>query len=1035
MKIKLLFGFLLSCLMSAVYGQHTVSGKVIDQKGESMIETTVIEKGTTNGTTTDLNGNYTLEVSSPDVSLHFSFVGYEEKTVPVEGRAEINVTLKEKNEVLDEVIKIGYGTEKKQDISGSIEVVESKEIESVPIMSSEEVLQGKASGVFVAASSGAPGAPISVRIRGVGTPNNTDPLYVVDGMPIKDATFGKNDNPQGVNFLNPNDIESIQVLKDASATAIYGTRGANGVVIITTKKGKKGEPTISFNGYYGRQNLPENQKLDVLNAPQFARLNNEATGRNTFDSASIPYLSTTDWQDKVLRVAPMHNAQLSLSGGSESGNYYMSFNKFAQEGIVNLSSYDRYSYRINSQYQAAEWLNIGENITLTSTKNQRQQEQSVGGPIGSALRADPTIPVHDDDPSTDWAPMENTPTVGNPVGIMERRHYIYNSNRLQGSAFAEIEPINNLKYKFNAGLDRSWGNKEELWPKYHESAEKNANQPNLRRQREDWNNYLIEHTLNYKFSINEIHNINLLAGYTVQEEKRTWISASAHVPTNEDLYFDAVEGKDEIQGLGGAAIEWGLMSYLARVGYSYRSKYILNATIRRDGSSRFGENFRWGNFPAFSAAWKLSEEAFMEPYTTINLLKLRVGWGIVGNQNIPPYVYTTSVTTKPDPGVSTPTVHFGEHPVNNEIGLWLAGMANQDIQWETTRTTNIGIDLHLWESELTATLDLYNKNTTDLLLEQPVPVYSGIDFRSIGKYIANAGEVNNKGIDLNLNYRKVTESGFGYNVGGNMSRVWNKVISLDNGAPLTSSDDPDDFPVKMIEGKPIGAFYGYVHEGIFESEEEINNHARQQPGTAVGDFKFKDLNQDGIIDDSDQTIIGYALPDFTYGFSAGASYKNIKLDIFTQGVIGNQIINKVKQDALYNFKVNTNVSTDLLNHYGRKLEDGSVITDTDVPRLDIRDVNNNNRNSSYFIEDGSYFRIKTITLSYNIPSNWIESININSARVYVTVQNLYTFTKYSGYNPEIGVSSAWDANPLAFGVDNAVYPLPRTLLFGIDLKM
>ncbi len=344
----------------------------------------------------------------------------------------------------------------------------------------------------------------------------------------------------------------------------------------------------------------------------------------------------------------------------------------------------------------------------------------------------------------------------------------------------------------------------------------------------------------------------------------------------------------------------------------------------------------------------------------------------------------------------------------------------------------------MWEGELTTNLDLYNKTTTDLLLVQPVPVYTGVKFGNsqMGTYIANAGEVNNKGIDLNLNYRHhVKETDFKYNIGGNISRVWNKVISLDDGAPLSSSDDPDDFQVKMIEGKPIGAFYGYVADGIFESQEEINNHAKQESGTAVGDMKFKDINQDGKVDASDQTIIGYALPDFTYGLSAGATYKNLSLNIFTQGVSGNQIVNRLKQKALYNFKVSTNVSKDLFDYYGREKEDGSIITDTDIPRLDVREQNDNNRNSSYFIENGSYFRIKTITLSYNLPVKWVESIRFNSVRLYITAQNLFTFTKYSGYNPEIGVDSGFDGNPLAFGIDNAVYPVPRTFLFGIDLKL
>ncbi|MFW5710185.1 MAG: TonB-dependent receptor, partial [Bacteroidota bacterium] len=430
-------------------------------------------------------------------------------------------------------------------------------------------------------------------------------------------------------------------------------------------------------------------------------------------------------------------------------------------------------------------------------------------------------------------------------------------------------------------------------------------------------------------------------------------------------------------------------------------------------------------FPAASLAWKISEEDFMERFGNISQLKVRTGWGKTGNQNIVPFGYNTTATYQPDAGLPGPVTYFGTPQVTEYPALFILGVANQNVGWETTTTINIGLDLSMWDNRLLATIDVYDKTTTDLLLDVPLADMFAVTY---GNYIGNAGEVNNKGLDLTLSYRNKLGD-LDYEIGGNFSTVKNEVVSLEGGAPLTSGTEP---PVRMIEGKPIGAFWGWVHEGIFESEEEIQNSPEQLRRTGVGDIKFKDLNKDGVIDDADQHVIGYALPDFSYGLSLGLSYRNFDLNILTQGIYGNSVYNNVKSKALYNLNVNTNVSTDLLNYYGRILDDGSVITDTDVPRLG-RDNNNNDRNSTYFLEDGSYLRVKSASLSYSF-SDLLRGIGLSDMRVYFTAQNLFTFTKYSGYNPEIGVSTAWDSNPLAFGIDNAVYPQPRTFLFGLDIS-
>jgi len=1003
-----------------------VSGKVVDENSSPLIGVNVVEKGTTNGTVTGVDGTYRIIVSDPQATLLISYIGYLNQEIPVNGQEVVNVSMKPESQELDELVIVGYGTVKKEDLTGSVEVVQADQIENNMIVSTEEVLQGRASGVFVAASTGSPGSPISVRIRGIGTPNNADPLYIVDGMPIKDATFGKNDNPSGINFLNPSDIESIQILKDASAAAIYGTRGANGVVIITTKQGAKGEPKVSINSYYGVQNLPN--RLDVLNGQEFATLYNEVRGEY-FIPDSIPFLPNTNWQDKIFQQAPTYNAQVSIAGGNDKSTYFTSFNRFSQEGIIKNSSFTRNSFRINSNHQIKDWLTIGQNLTLTHFFRKRQNEQGLGasGLVGSAIAgailADPTEEVYN--PVTKWEYLELTSSIANPVGIMERKHYHYNTNRIQGNAFVDIEPIQGLVFKVNGGIDRSWGFREEVWPDYFVGATDSNNETLLTTENEEWFNYLIELTANYNFNLGNNHSFNLLAGYTQQAETKTRIIGGSYLPSSADdmIYHEARESLDKIAQLGGYPIPWAMRSYLGRLNYSFMDRYLLTATIRSDGSSRFGKEKRWGTFPAFSFAWKISEESFLEQFQALTLAKIRFGWGRTGNQNIPPFQFTTRTSFQPDPGLPGQVVYFGDD--NSEYpSVFILGVANQAVSWETTTTTNLGVDLSFWANKLLANIDVYNKRTTDLLLSIPLARMFAVTY---GNYVGNAGEVLNRGIDINLTHRNKMGA-FDYEVGGNFSLVKNEVIDLEGGAPINSGTSPQ---VRVIEGEPIGVFWGYIYEGIFKSEQEIEDHAFQNSGTAIGDLKFKDINNDGSITSADQDIMGYALPDFTYGMNFSLGYKNFTLSMLAQGVFGNSVYNNVKA-KLYNPLLRNNVSTDMLRYYGRELEDGSIITDTEVFKTGP-DRNDNGRVSNYFIEDGSYLRIKTLTLSYDF-LNLIKLPSISKLRTYVTVQNLYTFSKYSGYNPEIGSSTAFNASPLAFGIDNAVYPVPRTILFGFDLS-
>ncbi|MFW6222334.1 MAG: TonB-dependent receptor plug domain-containing protein [Bacteroidota bacterium] len=508
----------------------------------------------------------------------------ETEDMDISARNQDNESVRVANDTTSHTgaVSTGYGTVKKEDLTVFVDHIDLENTESMAIANVERMLQGKACGVFAASGSGAPNAPVSVRIHGIGTPNNAEPLYIIDGMPVDEIHFWTNENPQGLSFLSPGDIESIQVLKDASACAMYGIRGANGVVIINTKKGNKGKPVIHFNGYFGNQRMPQNQRHELLNGQEFATLYNEATGVDIFDPATISSLPTTDWQGEIFRVAPIHNALLSLSGGSGMGNYYMSFNKFLQKGIIKHSGYNRYTFRINSEYQVSDWLRMGEFISLSNSKNRSQMERSLNGPVGAALQADTTASVHDDDPDTDWAPMLNTPQIPNPVGVIERQHNIYTSNRIQGSAFAEIDFggiadfLEHLKYKLNAGLSRSWGNNEELQPAFYESPVIASSSSIKIIRQEDLNNFLLEHKLSYNFSIQKNHHFKAIGGYSVQKEKMEWTNITYN--ENED---------DDIIASDTSSAEWKVASFMSGVHYNFRGKYLLNAAFRHDQSFYF----------------------------------------------------------------------------------------------------------------------------------------------------------------------------------------------------------------------------------------------------------------------------------------------------------------------------------------------------------------------------------------------------------------------------------------------------------------
>lgn len=1001
-----------------------ISGVVIDKKtNEALIGANILVKGTSIGTVTDFDGKFSLDLPAEESIITFNYVGYLKQELEAPKSGILKIELEYNSIEIDEVVVVGYGTVKKSDLTGSIGVISSKNMRTTSVMSADQALQGRMAGVTVTNNSGAPGGGVSIKIRGTGGFGNTDPLYIVDGMPIKDDSFGKADNPSGISYLNPNDIESIQVLKDASSAAIYGTRGANGVIIITTKKGSKGGMKVDLNSYYGIQQMP--RTINMCNSQQFATLYNETGILNQIDPTTIASLPYTDWLSEITQQAPTHNEQLSISGGKDGSSFYISINNFDQQGIVKRSGFNRQSVRINTENQVNKWLKVGESFTLMHSNRDRLVEGS-SGVITSALKADPTILPYDS--VGNWSYLPRLMDKSNPVANVELTNYNYKTTRIQGSFFAEIEFFKNLKYKFNGGLDNSWGERREFLPSYSYGPDTKNDDPTYTFEQEKWNNWLIENTLSYSFDIKKNH-FDLLLGYTTQFERKEYDLTKVILSDNniENRYLS---NKLAVTDVGGGAREWSLISQLSRINYSYADKYLVTASVRRDGSSRFGANKKYGIFPSASVAWKISSEEFfqkMDIARTIDLLKIRVGYGQVGNQNIPAYVYNGSVSNRPDPGRPELGVYFG---TNKDFNSYFAEKtsANPDIGWETSSTLNFGLDGGLFNNKLSISVDVYNKETSNILMEKILPLYFGQIDQAFGKPYVNLGAISNKGFEISATFRNSIKK-LNYEISANISKNINKVLSLNGGQPPVIGNSSI-----IKEGLSIGTFYGYKVEGIFQNDGEITNHAFQNTSTKPGDLKFQDSNKDGKIDAYDRVFLGNAFPNFNYGITLSFNYKEFDLAIFGQGVAGNTIYNQLKQNVLHNFTIGNNVSTDMLNAWGRIDDNGQVITNTNIPKIYVGDKNNNRRFSDYYLESGSYFRIKSISLGYTLKKRLTDKLRLSNLRLYCTLQNVLTFTKYSGFDPEIGQSTGWNSNPLDFGADSGAYPQSKIYMFGVNVS-
>lgn len=969
------------------FSQHQVEGIVTGTSdGLPLIGVNILEKGTSNGTVTDFDGNFSLEVASPNAILQFSYTGFSPQEIPVGGRSRIDIRMSEESTLLQQIVVVGYGVQKKSDLTGAVGSVKQKDIERIPAANVEQALQGKVAGVYVAPNSGTPGAGAVIRIRGTGTLNNANPLYVIDGMITYDASF-----------VNPQDVQSIEVLKDASAAAIYGSRGANGVIIITTKSGKKREnAVITLSSYYGTQAVTK--KIDLLDAAEFAEIYNELRGQAYYPNPAALGVGT-DWQDEIFRSAPIGNVTFSANGGSDRIAYNFSANYFSQDGIIQNSSFERTTLRLNMEYKLNDWLTLGNNVAYASTKS-----QIAPGVVTSAYRMPPV-----------FAPRDSTgdftdPTffglaIANPAAdLFYKSNNHSKGNRLFGNIYGDLRFLKYFTFRSNFGFDRGDGQSRYFEPQFEVSAsQRNRNDRlsagiNLNR---DW---IWEQTLRFEKEWPK-HRISALAGYTAEERYGEWMGGSReNFPGSADELLFLSAGNDTTQMNYGGAVDEALISYLFRINYSLLDRYLLTVSWRTDQSSRFSEDNRVGNFPSFSVGWNAGQEAFVKNLGLFDRLKMRLSYGILGNQ--------ASSSAYPSTGAVTSGLYavFGPGEDLNQ-GATLVSLANPNLQWETSRQTDIGLEMGFFKNRLEIEADWYDRFTYDIIAAVPIPDYVG----SQGDPIVNTAEVRNRGWDFTINWRNSGK--FTYNLGATFSPVTNEVVKLAQGKSEIFAAFLQGEPAShTVVGLPIGAFYGYRVAGVFQNEQELNSLPKLG-GEKVGDLRYADLDGNGVIDGDDRTYLGSPIPDLTYSFTAGFEWQGLDFAIDFLGQRGNKVFNAKEtfRFGVYNWE----------QHVFDRWREGNP-SETE-PR--ITNGGHNYRVSDRYLEDGSFFRLRNVVLGYSLPPEWLSTVKISRFRVFVSGTNIWTKQNYSGYSPEFPNSG----NPFEVGLDFGGYPVAKSWQGGLEV--
>ncbi|MFC4872194.1 SusC/RagA family TonB-linked outer membrane protein [Negadavirga shengliensis] len=1011
--------------------ERTVQGKVTTSEGEALPGVSVMIKESSSGTVTDVEGNYRMNIPDQNAILVFSYIGYKSEEIAVGNQATINVSLSLSDESLDEVVVIGYGSVRKSDLTGSVVSVKEDELKAIPATTFDQALQGRAAGVQVVQASGTPGGETNIRIRGTSSINaSSEPLYVIDGMLINSngdemSIGGRGPRIGALATINPSEIESIEVLKDASATAIYGSRGANGVILITTKRGKEGVGTVNLESYYGVQQV--SRKLDLLDASQFAQLVNEASinaNRNPVYVNPANLGRGTDWQEELFRTAPITSHQLSFTGGDERTKYAVSGGYFNQDGIIIGSDFERYSFRTNLDREISKKLTVGTSLSYNNMASNgvlTGPGQIVPGVITNALQFNPVLPVYDASrPGGYTFQHDRKDAVANPVAEAKEYQALTQSSRVLGNFYANYTFMENLEFRTSFGIDALHTKSNTFGPNFLKRTENSKGEASVSAlQAMTWLN---ENTLSYKREINENNHFDVLLGYTMQHFRNESVSAVAFdFPDNRTGYHN-LDAALNPQRPTNMESEWSMVSYLGRVNYTLNDRYLFTLSGRIDASSKFATGNKYGFFPSGAFAWRVSDEQFMADAGFVSDLKLRASYGLIGNQAIPPYQSLALVGP------------FGQGVFNNPTGIpeVIAGQEplsypNRDLRWESTEQANLGLDLAVLDHRLMFTAEVYHKNTFDLLLSTPIPYTTGF-----GNTLLNIGNVRNRGLDIEV--RSVNTTGkLAWNTSLNFSINRNRILNLAREEDILLGVGGNI----LRENEPIGSFYGYVFDGIFQTDEEAQNSPvlRGQEPTSpnpasraqAGDRRYRDISgpngvPDGIIDEYDRTIIGSAEPDFIWGINNDLTYKNFNLSFFFQGSQGNQMVNmnlvnlenfNGQQNLLAEAGLNRWTPENPSNRYPRALSDGSL----------------DNVFSSRFVEDASYIRLRNVMLSYNFPFGTLSKIGVRNLRVYVSGTNLLTFTKYSGYNPE---GNAYGATTNIVGVDDGIYPLAKTYIMGLN---
>ena len=992
-----------------------LTGTVTDEKGGALPGATIGLKNGKNIAVTDVNGSFAITVPE-NTTLLVSYIGFQTQEVVVGSRTQLTIVLKEEAGSLNEVIVVGYQTQRKKDLTGAVSVISSKDINALPVGGVDQIIQGKAAGVSVTQNTGAPGDAISVHIRGLGTINGNNPLYIVDGVPTVD----------GINEIAPDDIESINILKDASSAAIYGARAAGGVVIITTKHGTSGQPKLSLSAYTGVQSA--DHLIKMANNAQYVKAYNTAAtndGRPLISDSLANTLSDVNWLKAVLKPAPITNINLAISGGNDHSDYIVSGNVFSQNGLIQNSSFDRYNLRTAINSTVKKYLRLGTNINLSYSKTRIVGTSGDGysGAAASVVRyalfRTPGTPIYGPDGQFVDLPKQD-PILGNFLGdgvnpVQEAastndNNYNYT---ILGNAFAELTPIKNLKIRSDVGLDMAQSDYKQFFETY--GADRHFNTPSSLAQshNNDLNyNWTNTATYNLNFAKNEF---SFLVGSEIIKQDQQGIGASRIGYVNQASNFQYLDnGSATGEQNGGGESHYGYASLFGRITYQYNNEYLASFNYRHDASSKLDPNAQSQSFYSGSLGWRLDQEDFIKNIKPISALKLRVDVGQLGNANaLGDYAYLSTLLGN------------SYYPFNGTTnqGYTINAIGNPIIRWEVTTQEDVGLDMGFFNNALSVTADYYIKNTNNVLLPLPLPSSAG---QASSPFI-NAGKVRDQGFELEASYKQTISRDWSFTIGGNFATLKDDVVSLDGQPPIANGRIDNNYNATLTAvGHPIGSFYLLQQEGIFQNAQQIFTHAYQGPGIRPGDVMYKDVNGDGVISDADKTFVGSPIPKFTYGFTGNVQYQNFDLSLFFQGVSGNKIYDQVLTDieGFYRpFNITERIATQSWTGPG---------SSNTFPLLSWSDAVNNKQPSTRFLESGSYLRLKNVQLGYKLGNNVLKALGMSSVRIFVSAQNLLTFTKYTGLDPEQYNNSNNGSTPQAVGIDWGTYPSSRVLTAGVN---